>query len=1674
MPTKTDRILSYLPGTFRTSPRPTALYAVVDAFGSELLKAENSLAALMLAHWVDHADEGAEFISDLACIAALYGLAPRVSVNQKSQSQGQQNGPSASKDGPPCPPQIDADETVEEFREHLKRYVRTFLDGTVTVQGILRITAEALGLHIADEYSQLNTWWKRPSPELVTSESRPEDAAELLFGSAIATQTGTPALPAQIVGKVDLSKPVDLREAPKLRVKVDGAAAIDVDCTKGGDASAMKVRDIVSAINEQVVSPIATTTNDGRFLTLASPTTGATSQLEIQEVDGDAALLLLGLLPFTYHGTEATHASVTSLVDLHDGVDLSENHYLRLQIDEQHLAEIDCAGQSANATTLEEIKHAINAALGIDVASHDDHYLTLTSQTTGSSSRIILLPAAAQDAREAFFSSAEAFYAGVDARAASLTGINDLSRGVDLSMRDRLRIQMNNQPPVTIDCTGNDPAHTLPSEIVAILNTKLGAGTASHDGHFIHLVSPTSGPDSTIVFESLPDEEDATELIFGIIPRVFHGAASTNARLIGKPDLSGGADLRARHIIQVTLDSGTPIEVDARSTVNLQDGTSKLSAVTLEDIVRAFKAAFRLDIASDDGQHLILVSPTAGGASRIDLGPLQRTNRRRFVTRAFVTDEAAYTIFGFLARSAQGTAATQARVIGTVDLSRGVDLREKRFLRIGIDGQPPIDIDCSNKSLRPRASTLEDIFTSINEKIKLTPAIASSDGKHLVLTAPLVGDNSAITFEPSRGADAMDKLLGREPDTFRGQDATRVSFVSTVDGKPGINLKSASHVKISIDGAEAKEIDCAGFDTANTTLQQIVIAINVAFSDLGGSVATQDGTHIFLTSPTAGSNSQIEFLTPTKPDATKDIFGVSARKYHGVDATSAQVTGVRELELSSKLDLSTTRFLNVTVDGNAPVTVDCAAGQADPSAVPVANVAGIISQQLKNGAVKMVGTHLTIASPITGAATSIQLLPYTGGDAHDTLLGSDVPLETRGQEPTPATITGDVDLLAPVNLEGERILRLAVDGGQPIDFDVAGAAPERTTLDEIVTSLNNTIPGLAAATPDDHLRLSSPTAGESSRLELFPLRTLELIEYPPTQKDETPLSVQHADQWFVVNDSGVDADLKIDLSAPKGASCLSLVNMTSGMRIQLMTSLRTDELVQISRDPVTGIRATITAADGTESPVPGGEILVGPPGSQAWVSFKGNWQLRGGTTDNPATLQLNNPLAPAILVLSSRQPGSGGNNIMVNVTAATLSGVVNEPVIVDGHPVPLKGWIRSDASGYRIVASADPTGAVLAHLRPGRGISLGAYLDHVVFIYGPLYAGDDMPLMIVNRIADLFDVTLKTENEEPEDYYAVTIGTGSDMNFPESLTWQITTKPSLLVRAVELDKGSALVLPRGRSEWVYLDGDGSRFDLAKFQGAKATFEDATFAGKCREQAVFDISRFNNAPPEQEETVFAEARTVDDPTVSLQFHWMRHQPGAFVVNLPADLPERFGSRFDQVRFGMGKDTPETFANVVIEPATDDSFIGKLINEGPAKSNLVVADSVPIVPLGWDPMAIPFYHPRARTLSGGTDSQPAMLFLQEPGMQGFIRLQAREPGAWGNAISITVRKGSNGQPAYFDVTVSYAGVRLENARQTVLGGQQQLPASSDDLLKPGPIGILQAKAAGVQASVTRQRT
>ena len=1439
MPTKTDRILSYLPGTFRALPRPTALYSVADAFGNELLLAENSLAAVMLAHWVDHADRGAEFTDDLARIAALYGLAPR------------------------------NDESVGEFREHLKRYVRTFLEGTATVQGMLRIAAEALGLRIADAYTDMDTWWTRSGDALVTIEPGGSDATSLLFGVEAAVVTGQPLQGATITGTVDLGAGADLRGASVLRIKVDAGMPVDVNLAPPhvADPSAATLGELVDAINTIAGTTIAG--HDGRYLTLTSPTAGPASRLEVQDVAGDAAVRVLGLLPQRYRGTAASPARVTGAADLSAGVDLSELRYLRLLVDDAPIAEIDCAGANPAATTLDEVAAKINAALGIAVAAHDGHSLTLASPGTGFASGIALQPPAAQDATEPLFGAVERFHIGRDALPASAMGNQDLGHGVDLSSRSRVRIQMDDHAPMTVNCAGANPAQTRVSEIIAALNAALGPGLASHDGRFVRLVSPSAGPASSIAFEPLPADEDATEIIFGIGARVFSGRGATHARLIGATDLSAGVNLWGHHVLRVGLDGNAPTEID------LWHGVPDPHAATLDEIAAALNAALGIGVATHDGQHLILVSPAVGTASGIAVEAVTVARRRRFVSRAFVTDEAAQAIFGFIRCDGQGTAATPARVTGRIALDRGVDLRQGPFLRIGLNGLPPRDIDCAAHSPRPRAAMPEEIVAAINAAFGSD--IAAYDGRRLVLTSPSSGAGSRIAFEPPRGADALDALLGRTPAVFRGQDATSVQFTGTADLSGGADLSAVDKIKIGVDGAPAIEITCTGSDPAHVTLNEIVMAINVA---LGAVIARHDGKHLILASPSTGTGSRIAFEMPAGPDATRVLFGIAPpRDYHGIDAVKAHVAGIKDL--SAGADLGVARFLRIAYDGQAAGDIDCAARAADPAHATLDEITAAIHEVLGPDAATHDGKHLILVSSAAGGSARLELLPYTAGDARSRLLGA-IAEVTTGSDPVPAVITGETDLLTPVTLGERRVLRLSVDGGRPVDIDVAGTAPEMTFLDEIVNRINAVFPGLASATEDDHLRLTSPTAGEASHLEVFPLRALEVIEYPPAPAAYPPASglpraVRHGDRWAVNNEGAIDAELEIELIAPHGTVGPSFVNLTTGQSVRIDAVILPGERGRLWRDPEGALHAEIIAVDGTAYPVPALDIVIDPP-------------------------------------------------------------------------------------------------------------------------------------------------------------------------------------------AQGLGQSATLMLPRGRSEWIYLDCYAARFDYARFNAARFA------GGLCLKRAAFDISHFVRTPPGREAAVFAP-ESLSDPPVEIRFHWAHHQPGALVVNLPADLPDRFGGRFNQVRFGVADGAPEIYAGVVTEPPTDSNHLKTRINSG---SRLIQAEIVPRVPIGWQAVTIPFRRPRMHMFTGGKDGARARLYLTEKDVPGFIELVANQPGAWGNSIAVSVRKAG---PARFDVTVNYRGARFESARKIVFAGrllkpgEVALPALIEDLLKPGPVGVVQAKAAGIRAGVSR---
>jgi hypothetical protein len=1626
MPTKTDRILSYLPGTFQALPRPTALYSLVDAFGNELLQAENSLVAVMRSHWVDTADQGDEFIHDLEStgvgIANLYGLAPR------------------------------DDETVEDFRAHLKRYVRTFLEGTPTVQGTLRVTAESLALLIADDYTQMDTWWTRGDDSLTTVVPAGNDAAFLLFSPTALSAQGQASLQARITGTTDLSGNVDLSAASKLSIAVDSAAAVQFDlATLLANPAAAKLPDIVAAINTALGANIAAASADGTHVILSSPTRGASSRIAVQDVTGDAAPGLLGLAPHTYQGAPALAATVMGMVDLSGGVDLSDSRYLRLLIDGSRLAEIDCAGPDPAHTSVDQIVAAINGALGAAVASHDGHFLTLTSPSTGFSSLIQFQSPAGQDATQTLFGTVNGIYTGKGPQPATVTGTRDLSHGVDLSHRSNIEIALDGGAHLPVNCAGASPDSTSADEIIAAINLASGKQVASYNGQFLVLTSSTTGPGSSIRFFT-PATGDATTDTFGLAQREVAGSNATAASLAGIDVGGNSLDLGAQHLLQVAVDDAAPVTMD------FWTGIAKYRTASLADIAAAINASIGSAIAAAAGQRLVLTSLTLGAASSVAVLPLENIVPRRFVTRAFVLNEAAQIVLGVFQQQAFGSPALAASVAGTVDLSRGVDLRVNPFLQLSIDDAAAKLIDCSAKSPRPRLALPNEIVLAVNTV--LDPGgnlkVASTDGHVLFFTSPTVGASSRIEFQPVTVADAS-TALGLQPAIVFGHDATGVTFVGTVDLSHGVNLSAAGKIKLAIDGAAPVEIDCAGADRAHTSQAEIITRIN---NPLGSSIATPVGNVIALASPARGANTKIEFLPPSSGDATVAIFGIGPRSYHGADAVPPRISGTSDI--SASIDLSVAKFLQIGFDGVAPQTVDCSVGAADPKSVKPAEIVSAINAALKKPIASTANGRLVLTGPTAAASGKLALASVTSDGAFARLMGGANKI-TSGTDASPATIKGAVDLLAGVNLDERRILRLQVDGARPLDIDISGVQPDATFLEEIVARLNAVVPDLASASQDERLVLTSPTAGENSSLQVLPIRALEVLEFPasPAQQE---LSLKPGDKFSLQNGGAADEELTIQLTAAQGVAGAELVNRTTGYRIRVLDAIPAGGALRVWDKPGVGLRAQITSADGTHRSVPGSSILAGRLVPQAVVPFSGTWHLCEGAADAWARLELNNPQARNVTGLRARRRGVQGSSIVVRVSAAATPAAV--PVTADGSLVSLAGRVQFNAGAYELV---DGNNAVQAALRVGPGVALAAYSGQTVLVYGRLFSGDgNPPVMEVESIASLFDVGVQGSADDGsalnETYPAVTIGFG--VSDPHSLCYQVLARPSQLLVAQEFEKASVLALPRGRSDWSFMAALGARFDQARFNYARFA------GGPCLEPGVFDVSRFADLPPEHEAAVYAGGPT--GPAVQVALQWTSHKPGSFIVNLPADLPENFGARFNYARFAQPGNTPEVYTGVVTEPAIDSDYIVTRIN---AQSHLVKAGPVSIVPLGWQPQVMPFFHPRAQNLTGGNDNGAAQIYLAESGVPGFIHLTALVPGKWGNTIEVTARHAS---PGRFDVTIGYEGARFENARQTVLAGkvlaqgEDPMPVLISEILKPRPVGVLQGKAAGVLAQVTRDQT
>jgi hypothetical protein len=1640
MPADGDGILANLPPTFAGLPRPSALASFADAFGGELRDAENSLAAVMFAHWVDFADLNADTLADLQSIAALYGLAPR------------------------------DDESVEGFRAHLKRYVRTFIDGTTTVRGIFRITAEALGLVIADD--QLDTWWDRASgPLLRTTEAAADDAATLLFGTASAMVRGTAAQPAGFLGAADLSRPLDLRGRSLLSVAVNGAAAVTTDLAASLDPAAADLGALVAAIGG--IAGIAAEARGGRLF-IHTRSSGQTSTLTLGDITGDAVPALLGIPPHDYAGRDATRARIVGTIDLPSTFDLSVRRFLRLSVD-GITHEVDCAGGTAAATSLADVVAAINTQAGAGIADTDGTRLALMSATPGLGGSVAILAATAGDVRGMLLGMAPSFARGANSAPARVTGAVDLSAGIDLSQRSKLALAVDGLAAQVIDCAGPTPQKTFAGDIATAINAAIGQPNAiqpvaTQNGSAVTLTSLQAGAAGRIRLLAAA-QGDALDLIFGIASRTATGTDATAARLAGTPDLSAGVDLSAVQRVQLAIDDATPVIID------LAAAGLGHAGVAAADIAAAVNAA--TGAATAEGGRLALASTAPGEQGSVALLPIEVTRTRAFVSRAFPIDEASNIVLGSFAADVQGAEATAGRLTGALDLHDGLDLSRARYLRVALDGGAPRDIDCASTSRRARAVLLGDLVAAIDQRLGAGTASVATDSLGtgpLVLTSPTRGAASAVAVPPG-GGDAGGTLLGGAPRGVSGTAASRVSFAGLRDLSLRIDLSAANRVRLAIDGGAPVEIVCAGDNPAATSPAEIAGRIN---GGLGGAYASTDGRVLRLASAVAGSTGGIAFLPPSQDDATKLIFGIApGRFYHGDDPAPAVLAGTAALPAT--LDLSATPYLRLAVDDAAGVLIDCRG--TDPGATTPARIAQRINDAFAALTAKLAATfdagRLVLTAASTGPQSRIALQAAADFDAAAVLLGATTA--QPGQDGTPATLTGTIDLRQPVDLSQRPVLRLAIDGGRPLDIDVSGAAPDATFGDEIAAALNAALPGLATLDANGHLVLAAPNSGSGSgsrsgadsRLAVLPLRPLELIDYPPVPVSAPVQTLASGGGFTLHNDGAADSRVAFTLSSPGGLCGVELLNLTFGARIRIDTIAAPGEALEVAAADDGSVAATLLRADGSRVALPPGPLHAQPAVLAAVVPFAGARPLAANAPGTRPALALLDKLAANDVVLEAMALPPPA----VLVVEADPAAAAGPPPNALAGRLELLGRLRVQGGGADLL---DGGGAVLARLRAGAGVAFAAFDGAVVAAQGNWYPASNPAgagaLLVVDLLARLFDVAIGGTA-----LAAVTIDAraGGAQIGARSLAARLAGADGLAgaeglaVIARNSVRADAFMLPRGRSDWRLLACDGARFDAAHFN------VDRFIGSACDTVGVFDVSRFDTAITgatfTDEHAHFAPFGGAAGVTVAAA--WQSHRPGAFTVNLPADLPAVFGARFDAARFTSPADVSETYAGVVLDPPDDPDYLPTILPQSGGPSPLVFAEAAAKVPLGWVAQALPFTPPRQRFLSGGRADRPAAIYLREPGVAGFIAIKATRPGAWGDEIAVSLRYAG---PALFDLTVAFAGARFECGRQIVCAGrvlaegESALPPLIADILKPAPVGVVRAKAAGICARVTRERT
>jgi hypothetical protein len=430
--------------------------------------------------------------------------------------------------------------------------------------------------------------------------------------------------------------------------------------------------------------------------------------------------------------------------------------------------------------------------------------------------------------------------------------------------------------------------------------------------------------------------------------------------------------------------------------------------------------------------------------------------------------------------------------------------------------------------------------------------------------------------------------LGLPVGSARGTDATGVSFAGVPDLSAGINLAAGAAIAVGVDGGAPIDITVGDVDPVVRNLSQLVGSINSTLSAL---IASHDGTRLYLTSQSRAAGASIQIAEPSSGvDVTAELFGVEPRTYVGTGATPAVLEGGVDLGAAGPLGART--WLGIGVNGGEPVTINVAADAADPEAPSPSEIAHAINSESDAGA-SIVGGRLRVVSPTKGSAARLEI-DYAGvGDARAAIFGA-VEFSEVGEPEAPAALTGEADLLQPIDLRDGSVVRVAIDGQPPIDIDVAGGSLEATVLAEIVAGIDDVLPGVPQATADDRLRLTSTTTGPTSSVELIALRRLEIQEYP-VQPGEVIVDVGHGASFAIDNHGAAPTIFGIAIETPAGADGPKIAAVDRPWSIRIGEAVGAGGRLEIALEEKTVV-ATITDVAGTRVVEPSSILVDGDPG----------------------------------------------------------------------------------------------------------------------------------------------------------------------------------------------------------------------------------------------------------------------------------------------------------------------------------------------------------------------------------------------------------------------------------------------------------------------------------------------